>query len=209
MNRFTVCGESKAEITVERSRFLAVAAGVTDEKQAAEFVAGVAKRFYDATHNCYAFSASGAKRFSDDGEPSGTAGKPILNVIEQKKLVNTAVVVTRYFGGVKLGAGGLVRAYSNAAAAALDRAELARCVKAREIFLSMPFNLFRQAERLCDRYALQKKTVFSTQACLNLLVEKEKTQAFLDELSALNYLIAAQCGAERDFIIPVGGGENK
>ena len=113
MNRFTVCGESKAEITVERSRFLAVAAGVTDEKQAAEFVAGVAKRFYDATHNCYAFSAGGAKRFSDDGEPSGTAGKPILNVIEQKKLVNTAVVVTRYFGGVKLGAGGLVRAYSN------------------------------------------------------------------------------------------------
>lgn len=209
MNRFTVCGESKAEITVERSRFLAVAAGVTDEKQAAEFVAGVAKRFYDATHNCYAFSAGGAKRFSDDGEQSGTAGKPILNVIEQKKLVNTAVVVTRYFGGVKLGAGGLVRAYSNAAAAALDRAELARCVKAREIFLSMPFNLFRQAERLCDRYALQKKTVFSTQACLNLLVEKEKTQAFLDELSALNYLIAAQCGAERDFIIPVGGGENK
>jgi len=90
-----------------------------------------------------------------------------------------------------------------------DRAELARCVKAREIFLSMPFNLFRQAERLCDRYALQKKTVFSTQACLNLLVEKEKTQAFLDELSALNYLIEAQCGAERDFIIPVGGGENK
>lgn len=209
MNRFTVCGESKAEITVERSRFLAVAAGVTDEKQAAEFVAGVAKRFYDATHNCYAFSVGGAKRFSDDGEPSGTAGKPILNVIEQKKLVNTAVVVTRYFGGVKLGAGGLVRAYSNAAAAALDRAELARCVKAREIFLSMPFNLFRQAERLCDRYALQKNTVFSTQACLNLLVEKEKTQAFLDELSALNYLIAAQCGAERDFIIPVGGGENK
>ena len=129
MNRFTVCGESKAEITVERSRFLAVAAGVTDEKQAAEFVAGVAKRFYDATHNCYAFSAGGAKRFSDDGEPSGTAGKPILNVIEQKKLVNTAVVVTRYFGGVKLGAGGLVRAYSNAAAAALDRAELARRVK--------------------------------------------------------------------------------
>lgn len=119
------------------------------------------------------------------------------------------MVVTRYFGGVKLGAGGLVRAYSNAAAAALDRAELARCVKAREIFLSMPFNLFRQAERLCDRYALQKKTVFSTQACLNLLVEKEKTQAFLDELSALNYLIEAQCGAERDFIIPVGGGENK
>ena len=102
-----------------------------------------------------------------------------------------------------------MRAYSNAAAAALDRAELARCVKAREIFLSMPFNLFRQAERLCDRYALQKKTVFSTQACLNLLVEKEKTQAFLDELSALNYLIEAQCGAERDFIIPVGGGENK
>ena len=73
MNRFTVCGESKAEITVERSRFLAVAAGVTDEKQAAEFVAGVAKRFYDATHNCYAFSAGGTKRFSDDGEPSGTA----------------------------------------------------------------------------------------------------------------------------------------
>ena len=202
---------SEAEYTVNRSRFIGRCFPVESEEAALCLLGDIRKKHWDATHNCFAYRIgdNAAARFSDDGEPGGTAGKPILNVIEQKKLVNTAVVVTRYFGGVKLGAGGLVRAYSNAAAAALDRAELARCVKAREIFLSMPFNLFRQAERLCDRYALQKKTVFSTQACLNLLVEKEKTQAFLDELSALNYLIEAQCGAERDFIIPVGGGENK
>ena len=208
----TVAKSASAEITVNKSRFIAFTACIQSREEAESIILSQKALYPDARHHCWAYilSQSGTgSRFSDDGEPSGTAGKPILNVIEQKKLVNTAVVVTRYFGGVKLGAGGLVRAYSNAAAAALDRAELARCVKAREIFLSMPFNLFRQAERLCDRYALQKKTVFSTQACLNLLVEKEKTQAFLDELSALNYLIAAQCGAERDFIIPVGGGENK
>ncbi len=160
MNRLTVVGEAKAELTVERSRFLAWAAGVADEAQAIEFIAAASKKFYDATHNCYAFSAGQVKRFSDDGEPSGTAGRPILNVIEQKGLENTVVVVTRYFGGVKLGAGGLVRAYSNAAAAALDRAEQAEITRAREISLSVPFSLFRQTERLCDRYALEKKTLF-------------------------------------------------
>ena len=169
MNRLTVVGEAKAELTVERSRFLAWAAGVADEAQAIEFIAAASKKFYDATHNCYAFSAGQVKRFSDDGEPSGTAGRPILNVIEQKGLENTVVVVTRYFGGVKLGAGGLVRAYSNAAAAALDRAEQAEITRAREISLSVPFSLFRQTERLCDRYALEKKTLFSTEAEINLL----------------------------------------
>lgn len=200
MNRLTVVGEAKAELTVERSRFLAWAAGVADEAQAIEFIAAASKKFYDATHNCYAFSAGQVKRFSDDGEPSGTAGRPILNVIEQKGLENTVVVVTRYFGGVKLGAGGLVRAYSNAAAAALDRAEQAEITRAREISLSVPFSLFRQTERLCDRYALEKKTLFSTEAEINLLVGEEKAEAFLTELASLDYRISAKKGGQRDFL---------
>lgn len=200
MNRLTVVGEAKAELTVERSRFLAWAAGVADEAQAIEFVATASKKFYDATHNCFAYVVGGAKKFSDDGEPSGTAGKPMLNVIEKKGLENTVVVVTRYFGGVKLGAGGLVRAYSNAAAAALDRAEQAEITRAREISLSVPFSLFRQTERLCDRYALEKKTLFSTEAEINLLVGEEKAEAFLTELAALDYRISAKKGGQRDFL---------
>lgn len=103
-----------------------------------------------------------------------------------------------------------MRAYSNAAAAALDRAELARCVKAREIFLSMPFNCsdWRKgcAIQVC---AAKENGFFHTSLFEPACGKRKESQAFLDELSALNYLIAAQCGAERDFIIPVGGGENK
>lgn len=207
MSKFTVIGEAKAELTVERSRFLACAVGVEDEQQALQFVAATSKKFYDATHNCYAFVVGEAKRFSDDGEPSGTAGKPILNVIEQKGLTNTVVVVTRYFGGVKLGAGGLVRAYSNAAAAALDVAQLASCIKAQEISFSVPFNLFKQTDRLCDRFALEKKVTFATEATLSLIVEKEKTQAFLEQLSAIDYRISAMLGSKMDYLKAIKGGD--
>lgn len=123
----SVRGYCACEKIIEKSRFLSCCEHVTNEDEAKAFIAKVRATYPTATHNCYGFVAdkTGAmQRFSDDGEPQGTAGMPILDVIKNKKLYETAVVVTRYFGGIKLGAGGLVRAYSSSAADVLSAAEI-------------------------------------------------------------------------------------
>lgn len=123
---YSVFTEYRSEKVIERSRFISTCSHVESEEEARAFLARVRTEFPDATHHCYAFVADTLgtlMRFSDDGEPQGTAGMPILDALRGKKLYQTAVVVTRYFGGVKLGAGGLVRAYSGAASECLDGAE--------------------------------------------------------------------------------------
>mgnify|MGYP001067554620 CR=1 FL=1 len=185
MNRFTVCGESKAEITVERSRFLAVAAGVTDEKQAAEFVAGVAKRFYDATHNCYAFSAGGAKRFSDDGEPGGTAGQPMLEVLKKRGVVRAAVVVTRYFGGIKLGAGGLVAAYTDSVSEVLDAAGIRRMTECAEVTVECDYSDHSAIESALTRAgALRGEAVYGENVRSVWYAETDKSGELIELVSA-------------------------
>ena len=114
----SVSGQFQSEFIVERSRFISYCDRVKSEEEARAFVEKIKKQNSLATHNCYAFIAdetANLMRFSDDGEPQGTAGVPILDVIKNRNLRQTAVVVTRYFGGIKLGAGGLCRAYSRAA----------------------------------------------------------------------------------------------
>lgn len=108
------------EIEIQRSRFLCHVARVASEREAAEFFARIRKEHWQATHNCTAFRTRDTQRSSDDGEPAGTAGVPMLEVLTRRDLVDTAVVVTRYFGGTKLGAGGLVRAYGRAVSEAVD-----------------------------------------------------------------------------------------
>lgn len=108
------------EIEIQRSRFLCHVARVASEQEAAEFFARVRKEHWQATHNCTAFRTADTQRSSDDGEPAGTAGVPMLEVLTRRDLVDTAVVVTRYYGGTKLGAGGLVRAYGRAVSEAID-----------------------------------------------------------------------------------------
>ena len=123
---YSVFTEYRSEKVIERSRFISTCSHIESEEEARAFLARVRTEFPDATHHCYAFVADtlgNLMRFSDDGEPQDTAGMPILDALRGKKLYQTAVVVTRYFGGVKLGAGGLVRAYSGAASECLDGAE--------------------------------------------------------------------------------------
>jgi len=131
----SVEGEFVTQKIIEKSRFITTSAHVEGEEAAKAFIEGVRKRYADATHNCYAYicdDKGNFLRFSDDGEPQGTAGMPMLEVIKNLRLYQTAVVVTRYFGGIKLGAGGLVRAYSGCVAenlAAAPRVNIQPCVK--------------------------------------------------------------------------------
>ena len=118
----TVYEGGQGEIIEKKSRFIATVKPVKTEEEALEFIESLKKKYWDATHNCFAYIISGGtplKRCSDDGEPSGTAGRPMLDVILGEDIYNVAVVVTRYFGGVLLGTGGLVRAYSGAVQAGL------------------------------------------------------------------------------------------
>ncbi|HBN81058.1 MAG TPA: YigZ family protein, partial [Ruminococcaceae bacterium] len=117
----TVRREASAEFTERRSRFIGCAKPVGTEKDALSFLNTIRSKHWDASHNVYAYALRSGqlRRYSDDGEPQGTAGIPVLDVLVKSGLVDTAVVVTRYFGGVLLGAGGLVRAYSHAASLAV------------------------------------------------------------------------------------------
>ncbi len=124
---FTVDGEPEGVLVIERSRFICSMKNVKSEDEARGFIEKVRKKYSLANHHCYAFVADEegrSFRFSDDGEPQGTAGMPILNVLKSKRFYNTVAVVTRFFGGVKLGAGGLTRAYGNAVTECLKTAKI-------------------------------------------------------------------------------------
>ena len=126
---FTIVKDFRQEIVIEKSRFICTLKKVHSEAEAQEFIKTIKKEFWDATHNCSAYIVDEmAQRSSDDGKPSGTAGLPMLEVLRKNKLTNTAAVVTRYFGGIKLGAGGLVRAYTNSVAEAVKATGIAQKV---------------------------------------------------------------------------------
>lgn len=122
---YTIGKKAENEIIINRSRFIGRAFPVADEEEALLYIEKIRQEFADASHHCYAYvigHGSNIQRFNDDGEPGGTAGMPILQVIQQQGIEDVLVVVTRYFGGVKLGAGGLVRAYSKSTAEVLEKA---------------------------------------------------------------------------------------
>ena len=124
---YTICKDYRQEIVIEKSRFICTLKKVHSEAEAQEFIKSIKKEFWDATHNCSAYIIDDlAQRSSDDGEPSGTAGIPMLEVLRKNGLTETAAVVTRYFGGIKLGAGGLVRAYSGSVAGAVKACGIAQ-----------------------------------------------------------------------------------
>ena len=128
--------ETVAETVIEKSRFIASAVHVNSVEEAVEFVNLKRKQYFDATHNCYAYAVGDRVKFSDDGEPQGTAGMPIYECIKNNGLDCLCVVVTRYFGGIKLGAGGLVRAYSGSCAEVLkqcERLNMTDCTRAEVV----------------------------------------------------------------------------
>lgn len=182
MNYLSVSGETRTQKIIEKSKFITTSAHVEGEEQAKDFIVRVSKEFVDATHNCYAYicdAAGNFLRFSDDGEPQGTAGMPMLDVLKNKKLVQTAVVVTRYFGGIKLGAGGLVRAYSGCAAENLDGAEKLMYLPCEESAYTVDYG----SVDILNRYFSQndcevKNTEYSSAVTFTVAVKKELAESF-------------------------------
>lgn len=153
--------EKREEIVINRSRFIGTGFSCFSEEEAKAKVAKIKKEFSDATHNCYAYifdELGNALKFSDDGEPQGTAGMPILDVLRNKKLVLSGVVVTRYFGGIKLGAGGLVRAYTECAVKTLDSCGIKVMTEAVRYSLSVDYSLAKFVERFLKDYVLEGTT---------------------------------------------------
>ena len=151
----SVCSESTHEKVIERSRFIARCAHAAGEDAARAFVAAVRAEHSLATHNCFAFVADRAGnllRFSDDGEPQGTAGMPILDVLRHENLVDVCCVVTRYFGGVLLGTGGLVRAYTQGAQIAVAAAGVQRMSLYTVALIACPYNLYEIILHLLPDY---------------------------------------------------------
>jgi uncharacterized YigZ family protein len=142
------------EETIKKSRFIAHAARVTSQAESLDFYESVIDP--QATHNCWAWRINFQVRSSDDGEPSGTAGRPMLNVIERRQLEDVMVVVTRYFGGIKLGVGGLVRAYSGSTAKCLDRAGIVELFPMSEYTIKAGFEWTSSVHGLLNQFSAEK-----------------------------------------------------
>ena len=161
-------GVGQAEYIEKKSRFLGGVYPVTSEQEAKEILERVRKQHYDARHNCWCYILkSGQKRYSDDGEPQGTAGQPMLNVFEREGVVDVLCVVTRYFGGILLGTGGLCRAYTKAAKDALDAAGISRMQPWLRQQITVSYALFERAKLLI---AAQEGTVEDAQYRAEILM---------------------------------------
>ncbi len=158
MEYLSLFARAECEKVIEKSRFLGYASHTEGEDEARAFLAEIRAKHPLATHVCWAFIADkvgNEQRFSDDGEPQGTAGMPILNVIKGQKLFETTVAVVRYFGGIKLGAGGLVRAYSSTASQMLDGGEKRRYAPCFEVKVALDYPLVDSALRFFSSFGVQ------------------------------------------------------
>ena len=186
----TVVGETAAEYTEKRSRFIATLKHCETEEEAAEFINALKSKYWDARHNCYAYSVeNGAlKRFSDDGEPGGTAGMPILEVVKREGVCDVCIVVTRYFGGILLGAGGLVRAYAKGAKMALDAAGTATFVPYTAFTTQVDYAGYEKVMHELAKYGVVcDGTEFAAEVTLKLRAKEEnfvRFQSFLADYTS-------------------------
>lgn len=186
----TVRRAGEKEIVIKKSRFIGHIKPVQHEDEAIAFIDEIKKRHYNATHNCSAYmigERDEIQKQSDDGEPSGTAGKPILEVIRNQGLKNVAIVVTRYFGGIMLGAGGLIRAYTDGAVAAIEAGEAITRVLHREVFVELEYTWLGKVENeLRSRGLRTGDTAFAdkvTLLCLPLDAEAEAFNNWMIDLT--------------------------
>lgn len=190
----TTAENGTASYEIQKSRFIAYTSHVETEAEARDFVTAIKKKHFDARHNCSAWvlgADSSQQKSNDDGEPGGTAGNPILEAIKQHGLTNVVVVITRYFGGIKLGAGGLIRAYSHTASLGL---EATPCLEVKPFCLmeaEMDYSLLGTVENWIRNEELRTgETAYLDKVTVRLLVEPANCETISTELTNLT---AAQC----------------
>ena len=174
----TIKEDGQVQEEIKKSRFICHAKRVYSEEEARDFITAIKKEHYKATHNCSAFivgERSEIKRTSDDGEPSGTAGIPMLGVLENHNLTNVCVVVTRYFGGIKLGAGGLIRAYAGSVALAVKEIGIVEIKEQAGISIQMSYAQYQEyGNFLKENNLIELETNFTDQVDTMIFVDKER-----------------------------------
>jgi len=181
-------GFGQDEFTEKKSRFIGRVWLVETEEEALAKIQEMKKQHYDATHNCWAYIIKdGAVRFSDDGEPGGTAGMPMLQVLQREGLFNVVCVVTRYFGGILLGAGGLVRAYTKGAKIAVDAAGKSIKRVWTVLYVPCPYTYYERVKLEVAAFGgIIRNTDFGSEVELEILMPEAKAQSFLDRLTDMS-----------------------
>lgn len=181
-------GFGQAEFTEKRSRFIGRIWPVQTEEEALAYLKQMREQHWDATHNVYAYIIKdGPTRFSDDGEPGGTAGMPVLQVLQREKLFNVCCVATRYFGGILLGAGGLVRAYAKCAKIAVDAAGISRKQVWKGLFVPCPYSFFERVKLEISAFGgVLQNAAFGPDVELDILVPEKQAEPFLKRLADLS-----------------------
>ena len=185
----TIKEDGQVQEEIKKSRFICHIKRVTTEDEARNFIQAVKKEHYKATHNCSAFilgERSEMKRSSDDGEPSGTAGVPMLGVLENHQLTNVCAVVTRYFGGIKLGAGGLIRAYAGSVALAIKEIGIVHIKEQLGLRLTLSYSQYQELPNFLKAKQLQEQdTAFTDQVQTTIFVDKDDKDSVIESLIEL------------------------
>lgn len=181
-NYRTIKEDSQYEIEIKKSRFICFLKRIESEEEAKDFIQRIKKEHWKANHNCSAFvfgDRSEIQRSSDDGEPSGTAGVPMLEVLKKNELINVCAVVTRYFGGTKLGAGGLIRAYSGSVAETIAATGIVEGRLQQEIFVELDYSNWGKMENfITNEQIATKETQYTDQVLVTCMVDKSEIKKF-------------------------------
>ena len=201
-------GFGEDEFIEKKSRFIGRVWPVETEEEALQKIAEMKKQHYDATHNCWAYVIrGGAMRFSDDGEPGGTAGNPMMQVLQKEQLNNIVCVVTRYFGGTLLGAGGLVRAYTKGAKIAIDAAGKSMKRVWSVVYIPCPYSFYERMKLEIAAFdGVIRSTEFGAEIDLEVLIAAPKTDAFIEKLTDMTSGTVEALVTDQEYrAFPVGG----
>ncbi len=208
MSYFTVKGSATSEFQEKKSTFIGYIKRVNTEEEAKNFVNEIKSMHKEATHNVYAYIVGenkGIQRYSDDGEPQGTAGIPVLEVIKKNDLTDVAVVVTRYFGGILLGGGGLIRAYSKGASSAIEEAGIVEKVKGLKLRFTLEYDLIGKIQYLCGTNNWHiEDTMYTDKVELSLFTEVENKETIIADFVEATSGKVTICEEDEEYLFKEG-----
>lgn len=183
----TIIEGKTAEVTEKKSRFIANIFHIENVTEADEKIKQINKKYYDAKHNCYAYIVDGIEKCSDDGEPSKTAGAPMLDILKKNQFTNVLVIVTRYFGGILLGTGGLVRAYSEATKRAIENSDVVEIVSGERYIIEVSYENVNNVLYWCNKLNIKIcENVYETSIKLTIESTKEDKEKLINNVEIEN-----------------------